>query len=80
METKLTLRLDEYLIQQAEIYAEDHDKSLSQLVAEYFFSLASQNEKQQQQIPPITQSLRGILRGAKVDEQDYKQYLEKRYL
>jgi len=29
---------------------------------------------------PVTDSFRGLLRGANVKEDDYKQYLEKKYL
>jgi hypothetical protein len=36
MQTKLTLRLEDTLIQQAKSYAKQHDKSLSQAAADYF--------------------------------------------
>lgn len=41
MQAKLTLQLDPHLISQAKSYAKHHGKSLSQLVAEYFRSLAN---------------------------------------
>ena len=40
MQTKLTLRLDEDLIHRAKHYAAGQDRSLSQLVADYFVHLA----------------------------------------
>lgn len=40
MPTKLTLRLDEALIHRAKLYAAGQDRSLSQLVADYFAHLA----------------------------------------
>ena len=80
MQTTLTLQLDEQLVQYAEKYAKRQGKSVSQLVAEYFVLLKTPDENSQEQLPPITQSLRGVLRGSNVDEQDYQQFLEKKYL
>lgn len=40
--TKLTLRLDSSLIENAKAFAADHQRSLSQLVADYFARLADQ--------------------------------------
>jgi hypothetical protein len=34
----------------------------------------------QETIPPITQSLIGIMAGSGLDESDYKRYLEEKYL
>ena len=45
MQTKLTLRLEDSLIQQAKDYAKQHDKSLSQVVADYFQMLTQQSGK-----------------------------------
>lgn len=79
MQTKLTLRLDEHLIEQAKSYATRTGKSVSQLVAEYFQLLTSQQVKGGHATAPITKSLRGILRKAKLDEQDYRKYLEEKH-
>jgi plasmid stability protein len=76
MQTKLTLRLDESLIKQAKVYAEQHDKSLSQVVADYFRLLTQGVESPEP--PPITQSLIGVIKD--VDEDDYKSHLEDKYL
>ncbi|MEJ2612762.1 MAG: DUF6364 family protein [Candidatus Thiodiazotropha sp.] len=76
MQSKLTLRLDETLIQQAKIYAKQHDKSLSQVVADYFHLLTKGTESLEP--PPITQSLIGVIKD--VDEDDYKRHLEEKYL
>ena len=40
--TKLTLRLDSGLIESAKAFAHEHERSLSQLVADYFARLAAQ--------------------------------------
>jgi len=78
MQTKLTLRLDDTLIEQAKGYAKQHDKSLSQVVSDYFQVLTQQAKKQE--ISPITQSLVGVLDSSHVDEDAYKKHLEEKYL
>ncbi len=78
MQTKLTLRLEETLIKQAKSYARQHDKSLSQIVSDYFQMLS--RKTQNSNIPPITQSLIGILESQDVDIEDYKKHLEDKYL
>ncbi|GAB6042481.1 DUF6364 family protein [Endothiovibrio diazotrophicus] len=76
MQSKLTLRLDESLIRQAKVYAKQHDKSLSQVVSDYFQLLTKGVESPG--VPPITQSLIGVIKD--VDEEDYERHLEEKYL
>jgi len=79
MNTKLTLRLDSQLISYAKQYAEKNGMSVSQIVTNYFqFLKKTKTKKKQAELPPITQSLKGIL--SKVDERDYKKYLEEKHL
>lgn len=80
MQTKLTLRLEDQLIEQAKTYAAQAGKSVSQIVADYFKLLTSQKIKTSLPSTPITQSLRGLLRGSNLDEKDYKKYLEAKHL
>jgi hypothetical protein len=83
MQTKLTLRLDQHLIEQAKRYAEQHGYSLSQLVADYFALLTpdkGQVGEEYGDLPPITRSLVGILKGSDLDIEDYKRYLEQKYV
>ncbi|MFN8493275.1 MAG: DUF6364 family protein [Caldilineaceae bacterium] len=85
MQTKLTFRLDDRLIEQAKHYAQRQGKSLSQLVADYFARLsgpesASQPDLPEEQLPPLTRALWGSLEGVQVDERDYQQHLEDKYL
>ncbi len=80
MQTKLTLRLEDQLIEQAKSYAAHAGKSLSQVVADYFKILTSEKTKTISPSTPITQSLRGFLRESKLDEKDYKKYLEEKHL
>ena len=72
MQTKLTLRLEDKLIEQAKFYAAQVGKSVSQIVADYFKLLTSEKVKTNSPLPPITQSLRGLLVECKLNEKDYK--------
>lgn len=80
MQTKLTLRLEDQLIEQAKSYAAQAGKSVSQVVADYFKLLTSQPAKVNSPSAPVTQSLRGLLRESPLDEKDYKKYLEEKHL
>jgi hypothetical protein len=80
MNTKLTLRLDEDLIKSAKKYANDTGKSVSQLVADFFFLLDKKNVTDPDQLTPIVKSLKGSMKNANLDEKDYKKYLEDKYL
>jgi len=79
MQTKLTLRLEDQLIEQAKTYAAHAGKSVSQIVADYFKLLTSEKTKSVSPSTPVTQSLRGLLRESKLDEKDYKKYLEEKH-
>lgn len=80
MQTKLTLRLDARLIHLAKIYAHETGKSLSQLVADYF-QLIDQPRLNAEELPPLTASLRGILKTDKapVSQDDYRDYLRQKH-
>lgn len=79
MPTKLTLRMEETLIKKAKKHARDNGKSLSQVVSEYFSLMDQEKSGVNEDIPPLTKSLIGILRGSKVDETDYLKHLEEKY-
>ncbi|WP_257294642.1 DUF6364 family protein [Endozoicomonas sp. YOMI1] len=78
---KLTLRVEDELVDSAKKYAALHGKSLSQLVADYFADLTRQ-PTEDEPLPPLTQSLTGLLAGAEMEdaEEQYKKYLEDKYL
>lgn len=78
MQNKLTLRMEESLINQAKVYAKQHGKSLSQIVADYF-QLLTKNP-QASEIPPVTRSLIGVIENQAIDIDDYKKHLEEKYL
>lgn len=80
MQTKLTLRLEDQLIEQAKSYAANAGKSVSQIVSDYFKLLTLQKTNVTSPSTPLTQSLRGLLRESKLDEKDYKKHLEEKHL
>lgn len=79
MQTKLTLRLDDELIAAAKAHAAGVGKSLSQMVAEYFEAITSV-KGEPADVSPTIASLRGCIKGSKLDESDYYAYLERKYL
>ena len=80
MNTKLTLRLDEDLIEFAKAYAAETGKPLSQLVADLFRLLREGQQMDEQSLPPRVRSLKGALKGSSLDETDYHRHLEQKYL
>ncbi|MGR3319127.1 MAG: DUF6364 family protein [Candidatus Anammoxibacter sp.] len=80
MQKKLTLRIDENLIEKAKFFSEKRGKSVSRIVSDYFSLLLGKYSQSNSEITPIVQSLKGVLKGSKIGKKDYKQYLEKKYL
>jgi len=81
MQAKLTLNLEEELIKGAKEYAKNQQRSLSQIVAEFFSVLNSRRvRKKDVSLGPVTSKLVGSLKGARLTEDDYKDYLVRKYL
>lgn len=79
MQTKLTLRLDDQLIRAAKEYAARSRRSLSQVVAEYFSAITSRNELPSRLTPTVS-ALKGALKGAEFDVDDYHAHVEDKHL
>jgi hypothetical protein len=60
METKLTLKLDQSVINSAKEYAENNSRRLSKLVEDYFRNLVSENI-QKEEYPPLIKRLSGVI-------------------
>jgi hypothetical protein len=75
--TKLTLRLDDRLIASAKRHSAESGKSVSQLVADFFALIDAQDRDVD--ITPRVRSLRGVLAGSGLDENDYRRHLEEKY-
>jgi hypothetical protein len=70
--------MDVDLVRTAKTEASRRGKSVSQIVGEFFDSLAS-SRREESELPPITTSLVGILKGRGVSESDYRKHLRKKY-
>ena len=77
MQTKLTLRMDEVLVRQAKTQAARRGKSVSQMFGEFVASLGT--SKPTRRLPPVTDSLLGVMKGHRVSEKDYKTHLREKY-
>ena len=60
METKLTLKLDQMVINSAKKYAKNNHKSLSKLVEEFFRNLDQENNHSGK-YPPLIKRLSGVI-------------------
>jgi hypothetical protein len=78
MNTKLTLRMDDELVRQAKAEAALRGKSVSQMVGEFVDSLST--ARRDEELPPVTASLVGVLKGHDVSQADYKKHLLEKYL
>lgn len=81
MDTKLTLKLDQEIIEKAKHYASEKKISLSRIVENYLNSLTSDKENNDIQISPFVKSLSsGIEIPADYDyKKDRVDYLEQKY-
>lgn len=82
MQTKLTLRIEKDLIEAAKKYSKKRGISVSQLFSDYLLIISKVDEPPEDltpPLPPITQSLKGILSKKNVQEKSYKKYLEDKY-
>ena len=80
MNTKLTLRIDEQLIESAKRYSARTGKSVSKLVADFFAVIQNDRSGGRQPISPTVESIKGILKNSRLTEDDYKNYLVGKYL
>ena len=78
MNSKLTLRMDEGLITLAKAEASQRGKSVSQMVGE-FFDLLGNVKAPVEKLPPVTASIRGVLKDASLSEESYKKHLLDKY-
>ncbi|MEL6655321.1 MAG: DUF6364 family protein [Bacteroidota bacterium] len=80
MDKKLTLSLNERVIEKAKIYAQDHKISLSKLIESYLSSLID-NKSEDIKITPLVESLSGVVDIPQdLDyRKDYTDYLLEKY-
>lgn len=76
MNTKLTLTIEQSIIEKAKQYAKGKGRSLSDIVENYLKVITKENDKRKAEITPITSSLRGSFKAPL--SFDYKQELSKK--
>jgi hypothetical protein len=84
MDTKLTLKLDKYVIEKAKEYAASHKRSLSRIIESYLKSLIDKEapgSENDVEISPFVKSMRtGVKIPADFDyKKAYGDYLEEKY-
>ena len=82
MDTKLTLRLNDNVIERAKLYARNHKVSLSKMIESYLDSLTREKDKERKiSITPLVESLSGIIDlPADFDyKKEYGDYLTEKY-
>ncbi|MEN8121352.1 MAG: DUF6364 family protein [Bacteroidota bacterium] len=82
MDTKLTLRLNDNVIERAKLYARNHKISLSKMIESYLDSLTREKDKERKiSITPLVESLSGIIDlPADFDyKKEYGDYLTEKY-
>lgn len=80
MDKKLTLSLNEKIIETAKLYAKSNNISLSKLIESYLGTL-TKREKKENEITPLVKSLSGVI---SIDDDldikdEYTQYLMEKY-
>ena len=81
MPHKLTLKLDENIVEKAKNYAKEHNSSVSKLVEEYFrFITMDSSEIDKVRITPTIKKLSGILNSKSIDPKlERAEYLSKKH-
>ncbi len=81
MDTKLTLKLNQKIIEKAKEYASNKKMSLSRLIEAYLQSLTTENDTSEFEISPFVKS---IATGTEIPtdldyKKDYSDYLMEKY-
>lgn len=82
MDTKLTLRLNDGVIQRAKVYARNHKISLSKMIESYLDSITKQKDKEEKlAITPLVESLSGVIDLASDCDykSEYRDYIAEKY-
>lgn len=76
MNTKLTLTIEQSVIEKAKKYAKEKERSLSDLIENYLKALTKDNAQNDIELTPIVKSLKGSFTAPK--NSDYKKDLTNR--
>ena len=73
MDTKLTLKLDKFVIEQAKEYASSHKRSLSRIIESYLKSLINRDRNNDESEIEISPFVKSMATGIKIpNDFDYK--------
>ncbi|HEX4372617.1 MAG TPA: DUF6364 family protein [Puia sp.] len=83
MNTKLTIRLEQNVIEEAKNYAKAHRTSLSKIIENYLQKITDNNKekKEKDKITPLVKSLSGIISLPKKSDhkRSYSDFLTNKY-
>ncbi len=84
MDTKLTLKLDKFVIERAKEYASSHNRSLSRMIESYLKSLVDKDAPDSKDDIEISPFIKSMATGVKIPADfDYKKgysaYLAEKY-
>jgi uncharacterized protein YfcZ (UPF0381/DUF406 family) len=84
MDTKLTLKLDKFVIDKAKDYAFAHKRSLSRLIESYLRSLINKNDSKNSDDIEISPFVKSMATGVKIPadfdyKKEYGEYLTQKY-
>lgn len=79
MDTKLTLKLDQEIIERAKAYAKENNTSLSKLIESYLSLLVF--SKNEEEVGPVVKSISGVMELPEDydTKKEYKKHLIKKY-
>ena len=80
MQSKITLYSDKELIAQMKKYAKLKKTSVSKIVNDFFKTLLIKENNPLKNTSKITDKLYGILQDKALSKNDYKEYIEQKYL
>jgi len=84
MDTKLTLKLDKFVIDKAKDYATSHKRSLSRIIESYLRSLISQDDPKDSNDIQISSFVKSISTGVSIPvdleyKKEYSDYLSDKH-
>lgn len=80
MSAKITLYTEPQLIDKVKLYAKKNNTSVSKMVTNFFELIVNQEEEQNNKKSKNTSKLCGLLKNKAIDETNYTEYLENKYL
>ena len=78
MDSRLTLKPDQQLIEKAKYYAKTHKKSLSSIIENYLQRITDE-KRTDEPYTPLVKSLSGIINLPEEKDNGYGEYLTEKY-